>query len=54
MGQGGGAVITRACSIREVAQGGKYYLLRSELLGTAGHVFQSVGVAAPPTVQEVN
>jgi transposase len=37
----------------EVAQGGKHYLLRSELQGTAGHVFQSVGVAAPPTVQEV-
>jgi hypothetical protein len=28
MGKGGGAVITRACSIREVAQGGKHYLLR--------------------------
>jgi len=37
----------------EVAQGGKHYLLRSELQATAGHVFQSVGVAAPPTVQEV-
>jgi transposase len=37
----------------EVAQGGKHYLLRSELQGTAGHVFQSVGVAVPPTVQEV-
>jgi len=28
-------------------------LLRSELQGTAGHVFQSVGVAVPPTVQEL-
>ena len=37
----------------EVAQGGRHYLLRSELQGTAGHVFQSVGVAVPPTVQEV-
>jgi hypothetical protein len=37
----------------EVAQGSKRYLLRSELQGTAGHVFQSVGVAVPPTVQEV-
>jgi Transposase DDE domain len=37
----------------EVEQGGKRYLLRSELQGTAGQVFQSVGVAAPPTVQEV-
>jgi transposase len=37
----------------EVAPGGKRYLLRSELQGTAGHVFQSVGVAVPPTVQEL-
>jgi transposase len=37
----------------EVEQGDKHYLLRSELQGTAGRVFQSVGVAAPPTVQEV-
>jgi hypothetical protein len=37
----------------EVAQGGKHYLLRSELQGTAGRVFQSAGVAVPPTVQEV-
>ena len=38
----------------EVAQHGKHYLLRSELQGTAGHVFKSAGVAAPPTVQEVD
>jgi transposase len=38
----------------EVAQDGRHYLLRSELQGTAGHVFQSVGVAVPPTVQEVD
>ena len=37
----------------EVDQAGKHYLLRSELQGTAGHIFQSVGVAVPPTVQEV-
>jgi hypothetical protein len=37
----------------EVVQGGKRYQLRSELQGTAGHVFQSVGVAVPPTVQEL-
>ena len=37
----------------EVEQGGQRYLLRSELQGTAGRVFQSVGVAVPPTVQEV-
>ncbi len=38
----------------EVEQGGKHYRLRSELQGTAGHVFQSVGVAVPPTVKEVS
>jgi hypothetical protein len=37
----------------EVEQGGQRYLLRSELQGSAGRVFQSVGVAVPPTVQEV-
>jgi Transposase DDE domain len=36
-----------------VAQGDKHYLLRSELENTAGRVFQSVGVAVPPTVQEM-
>jgi hypothetical protein len=35
----------------QVAQGNKEFLLRSELQGTAGRVFQSVGVAVPPTVQ---
>ena len=38
----------------QVAQGSKHYLLRSELENTAGHVFQSVGVAVPPTVQEMS
>jgi transposase len=37
----------------EVSQGDKRYRLRSELQGTAGRVFQSVGVAVPPTVQEL-
>jgi arginine repressor len=37
----------------KVAQGEKHFLLRSELQGTAGHVFQSVGVAVPPTVQDL-
>lgn len=37
----------------QVAQGDKHYLLRSELQGTAGRVFQSAGVAVPPTVQEL-
>ena len=35
----------------EVEQEGKKFLLRSELEGVAGKVFQSVGVAVPPTVQ---
>jgi transposase len=37
----------------EVAQGAKHYRLRSDLQGTAGRVFQSAGVAVPPTVQEM-
>jgi DDE family transposase len=37
-----------------VAQGSKHYWLRSELENTAGRVFQSVGVAVPPTVQEMD
>jgi hypothetical protein len=37
-----------------VAQDSKNYLLRSELENTAGRVFQSVGVAVPPTVQEMD
>jgi Transposase DDE domain len=37
----------------EVTQQDKHYRLRSELQGTAGHVFQSVGVAVPPAVQEI-
>jgi Transposase DDE domain len=37
----------------EVEQGGKRFLLRSELEGTEGRVFQSAGVAIPPTVQEL-
>lgn len=37
----------------EVAQGDKRFRLRSELQGTAGHVFQTVGVAVPPTVQQL-
>jgi hypothetical protein len=37
----------------EVEHTGKRFLLRSELTGTAGRVFQAVGVAAPPTVQQL-
>lgn len=36
----------------EVAHQGHRFLLRSELTGTAGRVFQAAGVAAPPTVQQ--
>jgi hypothetical protein len=36
----------------EVEQGGRRFVLRSELQGTAGRVFQTVGVAVPPTVQQ--
>jgi len=37
-----------------VVQGAREYLLRSELENTAGRVFQSVGVAVPPTVQQLD
>ncbi|HMB04714.1 MAG TPA: IS1634 family transposase [Isosphaeraceae bacterium] len=37
----------------EVEQDGKRFLLRSEVQGTCGKVFQTVGVAIPPTVQQV-
>ena len=30
------------------------FYLRSQLTGTAGRVFQAAGVAAPPTVQQVD
>jgi hypothetical protein len=38
----------------EVEQDGKRFLLRSEVQGTCGKVFQTVGVALPPTVQQVS
>jgi transposase len=38
----------------EVEQEGKRFLLRSEVQGTTGQVFQAVGVALPPTVQQVS
>jgi hypothetical protein len=38
----------------EVEQAGKRFLLRSEAQGTCGKVFQAVGVALPPTVQQVS
>src|SRR5512135_1749828 len=38
----------------EVGQDGKRFLLRSEVQGTCGKVFQAVGVALPPTVQQVS
>jgi hypothetical protein len=36
----------------EVDQDGKRFLLRSEVQGTCGKVFQAVGAALPPTVQQ--
>ena len=36
----------------EVEQDGKRFLLRSEMQGTCSTVFQTVGVALPPTVQQ--
>jgi hypothetical protein len=36
----------------EVERDGKRFLLRSEAQGTCGQVFQAVGVALPPTVQQ--
>jgi transposase len=38
----------------EVEQDGKRFLLRSEAQGTCGKVFQTVGVALPPAVQQVS
>ncbi len=38
----------------EVEHQGHRFHLRSELAGTAGRVFQAAGVAAPPTVQQVD
>ena len=38
----------------EVGQDGKRFLLRSEVQGPCGKVFQAVGVALPPTVQQVS
>jgi transposase len=38
----------------EVEHQGKQFRLRSEVQGTAGRVLQAAGVAAPPTVQQVN
>jgi hypothetical protein len=37
----------------DVEQGGKRFRVRTELVGTAGRVFQAVGVAVPPTVQKL-
>jgi hypothetical protein len=37
----------------EVEQDGKRFLLRSEAQGSCGIVFQAVGVALPPTVQQI-
>jgi hypothetical protein len=38
--------------VTEVEQAGKRFLLRSDVEGTCGKVFQTVGVAIPPTVRQ--
>jgi transposase len=38
----------------EVEHQGRRFLLRSQLSGTAGRVFQAAGVAVPPTVKQVD
>jgi transposase len=38
----------------EVEHQGKRFLLRSQLTGTAGRVFQAAGVAVPPTVTQLD
>jgi Transposase DDE domain len=38
----------------EVEQDGKRFLLRSDVLGTCGRVFQAAGVAVPPRVQQIS
>jgi transposase len=38
----------------EVEQDGKRFLLRNEVQGSCGKVFQAVGVAVPPTIQQVS
>jgi hypothetical protein len=38
----------------EVEQDGKRFLLRSEVQGSCGKVFQAAGVAMPPTVQQAS
>ena len=40
--------------VADVDQDGKRFLLRSEVQGTCGQVFQAMGVAVPPTVQQVS
>ena len=42
-------------SLQEVVieERGKSLVLRTECVGTCGKVFQSVGVAIPPTIREV-
>jgi len=42
-----------ALQYAEVEQDGKRFLLRSQVQGTCGKVFQAVGVALPPTVQQI-
>jgi hypothetical protein len=38
----------------EVEHQGHRFYLRSQLMGTAGRVFQAAGVAVPPTLRQVD
>ncbi|MBF0278849.1 MAG: hypothetical protein HQM13_13695 [SAR324 cluster bacterium] len=38
----------------EVTQNNKRFLLRSEVNGTCGKVFQAAGVAIPPTIRQID
>lgn len=43
----------KALQVTVIEEGGKSLALRSQCVGTCGKVFQSVGVALPPTIREL-
>jgi len=43
----------RALQVTVIEEGGKSLAVRSQCVGTCGKVFQSVGVALPPTIREL-
>ena len=50
---GARAAALHAFDIKEVEQDGKRFRLRTQLQGTCSQVFRAVGVAIPPTVQQL-